>query len=199
MQRSLHFRNNLNSVRWPKWWRQSMVSGTKRKPVDKCFRENISFHGCINLSIIQFSSVAQSCPTLCDPMDCSMPGFPVHHQIPELAQTYVHQIGDAIQPPHPLSSPSPPAFNLSQHQSLFQWVSSLHWVVKVLRVSASASVLPMNIQGWFPLGWTGWISLQFKGLSGVFSNTTAQEHLFFSAQLSLWSNSHIHTWPLEEP
>ena len=69
---------------------------------------------------VQFSSVAQSCPTLCDPMDCSTPGIPVHHQLPELAQTHVHWVGDAIQPSYPLSSPSPPAFNLSQHQGLFQ-------------------------------------------------------------------------------
>ena len=69
---------------------------------------------------VQFSSVAQLCPILCDLMDCSMPGFPVHHQLPELAQTHVHQVGDAIQPSQPLSSPSPPAFNLSQHQGLFQ-------------------------------------------------------------------------------
>ena len=68
----------------------------------------------------QFSSVAQSCPTLCDPVDCSMPGFPVHHQLPELAQTHVCLVSDAIQSSHPLSSPSPPAFNLSQHWSLFQ-------------------------------------------------------------------------------
>ena len=66
------------------------------------------------------SSIAQSCPTLCDPMDCSMPGFPVHHQLPELTQTHVHQVGDAIQPSYPLSFPSPPAFNLSQRQGLFQ-------------------------------------------------------------------------------
>ena len=79
----------------------------------------------------QFSSVVQLCPTLCDPMDCSTPGFPVHHQFPELAQTHVHRVGDAIQPYHPLSSPSPPAFTLSQHQGLFQWVSSLHQVAKV--------------------------------------------------------------------
>ena len=69
---------------------------------------------------VQFSSVAQSCPTLCDPMDCNMPGFPVHHQLPEFAQTHVHQVGDAIQLSYPLSSPFPPAFTLSQHQSLFQ-------------------------------------------------------------------------------
>ena len=68
----------------------------------------------------QFSSVAQSCPTLCDPMDCSTPGLPVHHQLLEPTQTRVHQVGDAIQPFHPLSSPSPPTFNLSQHQGLFQ-------------------------------------------------------------------------------
>ena len=66
----------------------------------------------------QFRSVTPSCPTLCDPMDCSTPGFPVHHQLPELAQTHVHQVGDAIQPPHPLLAPSPPVFNLSQHQAL---------------------------------------------------------------------------------
>ena len=78
------------------------------------------------------SSVAQLCPTLCNLMDCSMPGLPVHHQLPELAQTHVHRVGDAIQPSHPLSSPSPPAFNLSQHQGLFKWVSSSYQVAKLL-------------------------------------------------------------------
>ena len=81
---------------------------------------------------ITFSSVAQSCPTLRDPMDHSTPGFPVHHQLPEFTQTHVHWVGDAIPPSHPLSSPSPPAFNLSQHQGLFKWVSSSHQVAKVL-------------------------------------------------------------------
>ena len=80
----------------------------------------------------QFSSVAQSCPTLCDPMDCSTPGLPLHHQLPELTQTHVHRVGDAIQPSHLLLSPSPPAFNLSQYRGLFQRVSSLHQVPKVL-------------------------------------------------------------------
>ena len=80
----------------------------------------------------QFSSVTQSCPTLCDTVDCSMPGFPVHHQLPEFTQTHVHSVGDAIQPSHTLSSPSPPAFNLSQDQGLFQRVSSSHQVAKVL-------------------------------------------------------------------
>ena len=83
-------------------------------------------------SSVQFSSLAQSCLTLCDPMDCSMPGFPVHHQLPEFTQTHVHRVGDAIQPSHhPLSSPSP-TFNLFQHQGLFQGVSFSYQVVKVL-------------------------------------------------------------------
>ena len=147
----------------------------------------------------QFSSVTQLCPTLCNPMDCSMPGFPVHHQFPELAQTHVHQVGDAIQPSHPLSTPSPPALNLSQHQGLFQGVSSSHSDGQSIGVSASASVLPINIQGWLPLGWTGWISLQSKGLLRVFSNTTVQMHQFFGTLPSSQSNSHTHTWPQEKP
>ena len=83
-------------------------------------------------SSVQFSSVAQSCPTLWDPMDCGTPGFPVYHRIVEFTQTHVHWVGDAIQPSHPLLSPSHPAFNLSQYQGLFQWFSSSHQVAKVL-------------------------------------------------------------------
>ena len=86
----------------------------------------------MRLCSVQFSSVTQSCLTLCNPMDCSMPGLSAHHQLPEFTQTHVHLVGDAIQPSHPLSSPSPPAFSLSQHLGLFQWVSSLHQVAKVL-------------------------------------------------------------------
>ena len=86
------------------------------------------------LSSVQLSSVIQSCPTLCNPMDHSTPGFPVHYQHLELMKTHVHRVGDAIQPSHPLSSPSPPTFNLSQPQGLFQWVSSLHQVAKVLEL-----------------------------------------------------------------
>ena len=253
---------------------------------------------------IQFSSVAQSCQTtLPNPMDCSRkPGFPVHRQLPKIAQTHVHRVGDAIQLSHPLSSPSPPAFNLSHHQGLFQWLSSLHQVAKVLELqlyvspsgeysglisfmidrfhllavqgtlnsllqfssvqslsrarlfvtpwitacqaslsitnsrsllklmsiesvmpsshlilchpllllppippsirvfssestlwkrwpkywSVSFNISPSNEHpGLPPLGWTGWISLQSKGLSRVFSNTTVQKHQFFSTQLSL--------------
>ena len=81
---------------------------------------------------VQFSSVAQSCPTLCDPMDCSTPGLPVHHQLVEFTQMHVHWVDDAIQPSHPLSSPSPSALNLSQHQGLCKWVRSSHQVAKVL-------------------------------------------------------------------
>ena len=136
------------------------------------------------LCYLQFTSVAQSCPTLCDPMSCSTPGLPVRHQLPEFTQTHVHRVGDAIHPSHPLSTPSSPAPNPSQHQGLFQWVNSSHEVAEVLGVSASASVLPLNTQDWSPLGWTSWISLQSKGLSRVFSNTTVQKHQFFGAQLS---------------
>ena len=86
----------------------------------------------VKFSSVQFTSVAQLCPTLSYPMNCSTPGLPVHHQLPEFTQTLVHQVGDAIQPFHSLSSPSPPAPNPSQHQSLFQWVNSSHEVAKVL-------------------------------------------------------------------
>ena len=141
---------------------------------------------------VQFSSVTQSFPTLCDPMNCSMSGLPVHHQLPESTQTHVYWISDAIQPSHPLLFPSPPVPNPSQHQGLFQWVNSSRGGQSIA-VSASTSVLPINTQDWFPLGWTGWISLQSKGLSTVFSNTTVQKHQFISTQLSSHSNSHIHT------
>ena len=144
---------------------------------------------------IQHSQSVQllSCLTLCNPMDRSTPGLPVHHLLPEFTQTHVHWIGDAIQPSHPLSSPSPPALNLFQHQGLFKWVSSSHQVAKEIGASASASVLPMNIQDCFPLGWTGWISLQSKELSRVFSNTTVQKHQFFLHSPTLTSIHHYWT------
>ena len=107
---------------------------------------------------VQFSSVGQSCPTLCDPMKCSMPDLPAHHQLPESTQTHVHWVVDAIQPSHPLWFPSP-ALNLSQHQGLFQWVSSSHQVAKVLEFSFNISSSNEH-QDWSPLGWTGWISQQ---------------------------------------
>ena len=146
---------------------------------------------------IQSSSVTQSYPTLCNPMDWGTPGFPVHHQILKLAQTNVHRVGDATQPSNPLSSLSPPAFNPSHHQGLLN-DSVIHIRWKSIGVSASALVLLKNVQHWSPLGWTGWISLHSKGLSRVFSNTTLQKYQFFCTQLSLWSNTHIHTWLLEK-
>ena len=150
------------------------------------------------LNDIQFSSVAQSCLTLCDPMNHSTPGLPVHHQLPEFIQTHLHRVGDAIQPPYPLSSPSspapvPPSIRVSPMSQLFGWGG------QSTGVSASASFPPKNTQGWSPLEWTGWISLQSKGLSRVFSNTTVQKHQFFGAQFSSQSNSHIRTWLLEKP
>ena len=129
-----------------------------------------------------FSSVIQLCLTLWDPMDCSMPGFPVYHQFPEPTQTHLHYISDAIQPSHPLLSPSPPSFNLSQHQGLFQGVNSSHQVAKVLEFQLQHQSFRWIFRPDFPLRWTGRISLQSKGLSRVFSNTTVQKHQFFSAQ-----------------
>ena len=134
---------------------------------------------------LQFSSVSQSCPTLCNPMDCSTPGFPVHHQFSGFTQTHIHWVGDAIQPFHPLLSlllhfqsfPALGSFPMSQFLSRGQSIG----------VSVSALVLPKNIQDWFPLGWTSWISFLSKGLSRVFSNTTVQKHQFFNAQFFFFS------------
>ena len=145
-----------------------------------------------------FSSVQSlsRCPTLCDPMNRSTPGLPVHHQLLGFTQTHVHRVGDAISSSVvPFSSytqslPASESFPMSQ---LFVWGG------QSIRVSALASLLPKNTQGWSPSEWTGWISLQSKGLSRVFSNTTVQKHQYFGAQLSSQSNSHIHTWPLEKP
>ena len=133
---------------------------------------------------VQFSSVAQSCPTLCYPTNCSMPGFPVHQQLPELAETHVNRVSDAIQPSHPLSTPSPLASNLSQHQSLFKWVSSSHQVAKywsfsfIIKPSNEYSGLISFRINWFDL-------LAVQGTLKSLSNTTVQKHQFFGAQLSL--------------
>ena len=163
-----------------------------KKRCEQCFNvcEESNFHGPYLINslyhfIIRFSSVSQSCPTLCNPMDCSTPGLPVHHQLPEFTQTHVHWVGDAIQLSHPLSSPSPPAFNLSPASGSFLMSQFFTSGGQSIGASASASVLTVNIQDWLPSGLTGWISLQSKGLSRAFSNTTVQKHQFFSAQLSL--------------
>ena len=140
----------------------------------------------------------QSCPTLCHPMDHSKPGLPDPHQLLEFAQVHIHWTGDAIQPSHA---------SVILFSSCLQFLpaSGSFPVSRLFTLggqsnggSASASVLPVNIQGWFPLGLTCLISLQSKGLSRVFSNTTVQKHHFFGTQSSLWSNSHIHTWLLEK-
>ena len=134
---------------------------------------------------VQFSSVAQSCLTLCDPMDCSMPGLPVHHQLLEFTPNscplsqWCHPTISSSVVPFSSCLQSFPASGSLQMSRLFASGG------QSIGVSASTSVLPMNTQDWCPLGWAGWISLQSKGLSRVFSNTTVQKYQFFSAQLSL--------------
>ena len=142
------------------------------------------------LQVCIISSVAQSCLTLCHPIDCSMPGFPVHHQLLEFTQTHVHWVRDTIQPSHPLLFPSL-IFNLSQHRGLFQRVSSSHQVAKVKTgVSASASVLPMNIQDWisFRMDWLDLLAVQGT-LKSLFQHHSSKASIllclaFFIVQLS---------------
>ena len=119
-----------------------------------------------------------------DLMDCNTPAFPILHHLLECARTHVHWASDAIQPSHPLSFPSPLP-SIFPSIRVFSSESVLRILCQSIGASASASVLPMNIQNWFPLGWTGWISLLSKGLPRVFSNTTVQKHQFFGAQPSL--------------
>ena len=142
--------------------------------------------------IVQFSSVTQSCLTLCDPMSRSMRGLPVHYKLLEFTQTHVHRVGDAIQPSHPLSSPYPPApippsIRVFSNESTLRMRWPKYW-------SLSFSISPSNEHPGlisFRMDW--WTSLQSKGLSRVFSNTIVQKHQFFSPQLSSQSNFHIHT------
>ena len=147
---------------------------------------------------VQFSSVTQLCPTLCNPMNRSMPGLPVHHQLLEFTQTHVHRSVMAsshliVCSPLLLLPSMPPSIRVFSNESTLCMRWPKYWV------SALASFLPKNTQDWSPLEWTGWISLQSKGLSRVFSNTTVPKHQFFGTQLSSESKSHIHTWPLEKP
>ena len=142
-------------------------------------------------------SLTKSCLSLCDPMDCRTLGFPVLHHLPELVKILL--LSQWCYPTISTSAtPFFPAFNLSQHQGLFQWDNSSHQVAKSIGSSVTASVLLMNIQDWFPLGWTGLILLS-KGLSRVFPSITIWSHQFFSTQPSLWSKSFIHTWLQENP
>ena len=147
---------------------------------------------------IQFSSVAQPCPTLCDPMNHSTPGLRCPSPTPRVhpnscpSSQWCHPaISSSVVPFSfcPQSLPASESFPMSQFVA---------WAGQSIGVSASASVLPMNTQHWSPLAWTGWISLQSKGLSRVFSNTKVQKHQLFDAQLSSQSNYHIHTWPVKK-
>ena len=143
-------------------------------------------------------SVTESCPAPWDPLDCSMPSFPILHHLPEFAQVHVHWIGDAIQPSRSLLSSSLSVFSLLQHQGLFWWVSSLHQMAKVLELqlhinpSNECSGLISFKLDWFDL-------LLFKGFSRLFSSITVWKYQFFGIQPSLWSNSHIRTRLLERP
>ena len=139
-------------------------------------------------------SVTKSCPALCKSMDCSTPVSAVLHYLPEFARIHVCWVGDAVQPSHPLLLSSSFALDLSQHQS---FPGNRLFASGGQSIGALASVLPMKIQYWFPLGLTGLISLQNKGLSRIFSSSTIQTHQFFGAQTSLWSNSHICIWSLD--
>ena len=139
-------------------------------------------------------SLSVVCLTLCDPVDCSMPGFLVLHHLPRFAQTHVHRVSDAIQPSHPLLPPFP-ALNISQHQGPFQWVSSSPQMPKYWSFSISP---PSEYSGLISFR-VDWFYLQSKRLSRVFFNTTIWKHQFFCPLPSLWSNSHIRTWLLEKP
>ena len=140
---------------------------------------------------VQFNSVTQSCPTLCDTMDCSLPGFPVHHQLPELAQTHVHQVGDAILPSHPLLPPSPPAFSLSQHQGLFQRVSSLHRVAKVLEFQLQHQFFQWTLRTDFRQDWLvgspcGPMDFQESGSTSQFKSIYSLALSFPTQYSSIW-------------
>ena len=152
--------------------------------LDDC---NISNHLAENL-ICQFSSVAQLCPTLCDPMDGSTPGLPVHHQLLEFTHTHVHWVGDAIQTSHPLLSPYPPAFHLSQHQGLFQWVSSLQQVAKVLEFQLQHQSFQWIFRTDFLMDWLDLLAVQgtLKSLLQHHNSKTSilQHSAFFIVQLS---------------
>ena len=151
----------------------------------------------ISITFCCCCSVTKLCPTLCDPMDCSTPGFPVLHHLLELAQKLMSI--QLVMPSSHLILCRPLLLLPSIFPSIRVFSNESALCDQNIGGSASTLVLPMNCQSWFPLGLTGLIFLQSKGLSRVFSNTTVQKHQFFSTQLSSQSNSHIHTWLLEKP
>ena len=135
--------------------------------------------------------------TLWDPMYCRMPAFPILHYLLEFAEIHVHRVGDAIQPSHPLSIPF--SSHLQSFPASGSFQMSQFFASGGQSIGLSATVLPMNIRGWFPLELTGLTSLQSKGLSRVFSSTTVQKRQFFGTQPSLQTSSHICIWLLEKP
>ena len=182
------------------WWElidnACLVGLMPKKPFKRSFIFFFSNYLFISNSV-QFSSVAQSGPTLCNPINCSTPGLPAHHQLPQLTQTHVHRVGDAIQPSHPLSSPSPPALSLSQHQGLFQSVSSSHQVAKVLEFQLQHQSFQCTPGLISPrMDWLDLLAVQ-----GILeSPPTSQFNSINSLALSfLYSPTHIHTWLLEKP
>ena len=143
------------------------------------------------------SSVAQSCPALCNPMDCSMRGLPVHHQLPEFTQTHVHWVSDAIKPSHPLLSPSSPTFNLSQHQGLFKWVPSSHQVAKVLEFQLQHQAF--NEYSGLIFSRMDWLDLLVQGtLKSLLQHHTSKASIFQHSAFFIVQLSH-HTWLLEKP
>ena len=152
------------------------------KSLGTCCSHKPYINGCLIAIWLLLLVSAQLCPTLCNPMDCSIPDFPVPHHLTKFASVHVHCIGDVIQPFHPLTPCFPSALNLSQHQELFQLVSCSHQMMKILEFQHQ---FPMSIQGWFPLRLNGLISLQSKGLSGDwYSNKLSQDTIYF--HLSCW-------------
>ena len=170
---------NLNYEDCYKWYMKMSMS---------LHPENIYYN--IFLFDSNCCSVTKSCLTLCDVINCSMPGLPIPHYRLELAYVHVHWVGDAIQPAHPLLPSSPFAFNLSQHQSLFQWISSSHQLAKVLELQP-----PMSIQGWFPLRLISLISCCPRGTQ---ESSPAQDFKFINSYSTQThpSNIHIYTWLL---
>ena len=137
-------------------------------------------------------SVSKLCPTLCHPMDCSTPNFSVLHRFPEFVQTHVHWVNDAIQPSHPLASPSPPAFNVSQHKGFPMSQFFTSGSQSVWSSAASTAVLPMNIQGWFPLGLTGLISFLAKGLKSLLQHHRLKVSVLWCSAFFMVQLSHLY-------
>ena len=172
------------------------LKGRRQCLCDACSKAYMISYVCVHMCaplrvfwfrITQLIAVFQS-PIVSDslqPVDFSTPGFPVPHHLPEFAQVHVHCIGETIQPSHPLMTSSPSAFNLSQHQGLFQWVRCSHQMTEIVELQFQQQSFQLSIQSWYPLRLTILISLLSKGLSGVFFSTTVWRHYFFGTLPSL--------------